>query len=278
MNIPRTIASFTPERIPFSEVEYVTLLQLAKKYSSDAWNPTYESMSGNEKKLVEDFKIALKNYLYKVGQGRYCCFCGSELSSHNGAKDLEHILAKNKKINLVFALNNLALACKDCNTPKGEKKVTVPAIDESKNDKVFLGTSDYVLVHPHIDKWDEHLHLDEYRRVLPNDERPDSKGSKTIEICAIYRKNAMRLADHFVWFGTDVQRYDDWVDFYSMVHTQIVDGKRLPELVAFAESFADALRSPDDTDAAAIEFILDELIQLAGLQSEAAFAHSDLAD
>lgn len=265
---PRKIKVFELKHISYPEIAHNTLLSLAEKHLDKSWDHSEKTspLSGAEKVLVGDFKSRLKKYLYKSAQGRYCCFCGIELQSHDGTKDLEHLIAKDGKKNVVFDLANLALACKDCNTSKGKKKVTIYAIDEDA-DVVFPQSSAYLIVHPHLDEWQKHFFLDKFRRVVAKESSHDSKGSNTLRICAILKKNAMRLADHFVWLTNDDETFDHWVEFYSLVNSKEKDEKRLKELTEFAHGLADALRAPEEPDDDAIEFALSDILERAELRA-----------
>ncbi|MGR6656446.1 hypothetical protein [Pseudomonas mosselii] len=57
-------------------------------------------------------------------------------------------------------------------------------------------SSDYSIVHPHLDEWSAHLCFDALRRITPLNR--DKKGAKTIEICGINYLNSARLADYFL--------------------------------------------------------------------------------
>ncbi|WP_137925843.1 HNH endonuclease [Cupriavidus sp. 2SB] len=272
--LPRKILKFELEQIPWSETEFNTLLSIAAKHKDRAWDHAGKDspLDEAEKELVKNFKTALKNHLYSVAQGRFCCFCGTKLQSHDATKDLEHLIAKEGKEHVVFALKNIALSCKDCNVSKGRKKVTVLALNEGSDDpdNVLALSKEYLIIHPHHDEWQEYLYVDTFGRVTARDASVDGKGSTTLRICGIHRKNAMELADHFVWLRSDGKRHSDWVDFYSLVNSKETDEKRLEKLMDFAFGLADALRSPETPSEDTIDFALMDIIERAGLSGAAA--------
>jgi len=267
--LPQKIKDFELEHLPWSDVEFNTLLAIAEKHKDRAWNHSGEDspFDDEEKELVKNFKTTLKRHLYASAQGRFCCFCGTKLQSHDATKDLEHIIAKDGKENVVFALKNIALSCKDCNVSKGKKNVTVRALEGTTDDPddALTLSEDYLIVHPHHDEWQKHFYIDRFGRVTAYDASFSKKGSTTLRICGIHRKNAMELADYFVWLRADEKRHSDWVDFYSLVNSKEKDEKRLGKLMDFALGLADALRSPEDPSDGTIGFALMDIIERAGL-------------
>lgn len=197
------------------------LAKLSLLHGHACWSDTKKilPMTQAERDLIDSFKSKLKNYLYKVAQGRFCCFCAAELDFHKASFDLEHLIAKVNKRSVVFHLQNLALSCKTCNSAKGIKRVLVLPL-KNDTDQVYQDSAHYLIVHPHLDLWTDYLHIDLYGRVLPIDRNWYGKGAQTIRICAVDVKNAMRLADWFDFLKTDDKKYDDWVNFYVTLCSQ----------------------------------------------------------
>lgn len=215
--LPKQIKPFSSRTLSLSAKELARLKALANKYKDKAWNTNKGTtvLKATDLALVKKFKDRLKEYLFEYGQGRYCCYCGAELHSHKATYDIEHIIAKNNRSHAVFHLKNLALACKPCNTRKGTKSCTT-----NKNgdlDRVWLGGERYIHVHPHFDKWSDHLCLDSYRRVLPVKKSKNLKGQETIRICGIHALNAARLSDYFD-LGSMVNK-KNWERLYISLHS-----------------------------------------------------------
>ncbi|OEZ95499.1 HNH endonuclease [Duganella phyllosphaerae] len=213
---PKKISSVSFALLGISEDDQAALSALADKHLDKAWIVTKDKspLTHDQKKLVKKFTASLKDYLYTVAQRRYCCFCGDRITKHKMTHDLEHINPKDGKSVLVFELRNLALACKQCNGPKGTKKVTVFPLKDDL-DHALPGSSNYRIVHPHYDLWSDHFVRDKFDRVLSTTpELGFSKGSQTIEICGIHARNAMELADHFDYFNGSLNDSADWKQFY----------------------------------------------------------------
>ncbi len=237
---PKKIKAFTFQDIGLSRDEYSQLRQLGLKHQGDAWDTRSKKspLDDSEKKLVKKFKSELKDYLYTTGQGRYCCYCGIELQSHNATYDIEHVIAKDGRGSVVFHLNNLALSCKVCNTNKGLKCVTSAPSDA---DCVWKSSDKYKLIHPQLDSWAAHLELDGFRRVRPKTKsgKAFNKASKTIEICMIERLNAARIADGVVWGKDEKKR---WEMFYVSLYVD--DKKESRKRAEFLKSLAESGTDP----------------------------------
>jgi hypothetical protein len=100
----------------------------------------------------------------------------------------------------MFELNNLAAACRPCNRAKGTKRALVntamPAV-------VPTASSDYIIVHPHLDSWEMHLEFDDLGRIRSRG--ASAKGATTIDVCKITTLNAARLCRHFAKGSKDAE-------------------------------------------------------------------------
>lgn len=145
---------------------------------------------GEDARLV-GFKRLVKD-IYYYEQSRRCCYCSIELQPNNKTKDLEHVIDKSGRPDLMFELRNLAVSCTTCNGGKKKKRVLIEGCAEEgfPCDSKF-----YMHIHPHFDEWSDHLFFDEYLRVVPR--KDSSKGESTYSICNFNRLNAMRLCDFF---------------------------------------------------------------------------------
>lgn len=148
--------------------------------------------------LVAAFKSEVKKY-YWQRQARRCCYCSKELDESKATYDAEHIVHKDEFPQFMFELTNLSVACRTCNGVKKNKNVFAPDVSL---DEVPQLSSEYIVVHPHLDEWYEHFSFDPISRIVPLN--GSAKGAETIEVCGIHYLNAARLADHFLpaEFGT----------------------------------------------------------------------------
>jgi uncharacterized protein (TIGR02646 family) len=212
--IARVIEPYELTAIGLTDAEVQQLNALSNKYLGDAWNVSKSSkLTEGEQALVKKFKEKVKRHLYYAGQGRFCCYCGYTIDEHKGAYDAEHCIAKDGRSELVFSTRNLSLSCKPCNTRKGSVRVRIFPLDDEV-DEVSIGSDKYRVVHPHFDKWTDHLAFDDYGRVVPIDGEGLTKGRLTIKLFNVHRKNAMALADHFDQFRATADDRADWIDFY----------------------------------------------------------------
>ncbi|OWQ34372.1 MULTISPECIES: HNH endonuclease [Pseudomonas] len=141
--------------------------------------------------LIRGFRHEVKSYYWRQ-QSRRCCYCSKELDSHQGSYDAEHIIPKSAFPHLTFELGNLAVTCKTCNTRKKDQSVLV---EDGECAELPMSSDAYVIVHPHIDDWDEFMEHDRFGRISAKPGSP--KGSVTIRMCGIEFLNAARLADNF---------------------------------------------------------------------------------
>jgi hypothetical protein len=217
--------------------DMVTLNEISSRLLDKSWNTTAANakLTPEEKTLIAKFKINLKDYLWKIGQGCFCCFCGIELSKHNASKDAEHLISKKGKANLVFELKNIALSCKDCNGFK--KNHTVTNTSTKIDADIYLKNSDdYQIFHPHLDEWPNHFKRDEYNRVLV--ENDSSKAEFTIKLCRIHRKNALRLLNHFDQIITKPEHHDDWIDLYEILIREKINSVKSKKIAEFITGLA----------------------------------------
>lgn len=254
MSTPKRICGLSIQEIEISEVDFQNLQTIASLHLDKAWDIGSTSpLSAEQKKLVKKFKLNLKKNLYIKFQGSFCCYCSTELTNHLRTFDLEHIIAKVGRCNVVFALENLALSCATCNGNKSEKKVTVSAGPDPNS--VPSNSCDYIIFHPHHDEWSNYFETDQYQRIVA---KPpcDLKAKKTIEICGINKLNAFRLARRFDWLNSNVKRHDDWINFYDGIYAPTNQAKQ-KKMAQFAKTL---LASQGDPSAAGLYELLKERI------------------
>lgn len=119
---------------------------------------------------------------YLDGQGLRCCYCRRQhAATHGRAWDIEHVIAQTLKPEFMFEPENLAVACIECNSAKSNQSVLVRPYQR------FPRNSDaYSIVHPHYDEWDDHFMFGNVIYAPKS-----AKGSKTIEVCKLYRFYAL---------------------------------------------------------------------------------------
>lgn len=127
---------------------------------------------------LDGLKTRIKTY-YIAAQHTRCCYCSRHLETDNHRLwDVEHIVHRAKHAQFMFTPKNLAAACPDCNSRKGDTEALV-----NSGRKTYPSFSkDFRILHPHFDKFEDHIH-----RVglvyLPKTE----KGKKTIYTCDLLR-------------------------------------------------------------------------------------------
>lgn len=256
MTTPKRITGLNVAEIEVTQADFNSLQAIAAAHQGHAWDTTPTGpLNAVEKKLVTAFKKKLKTNLFTRFQRSFCCYCAIELPNHQAKYDLEHVIAKDGRSQVVFALGNLALSCGPCNTNKAGKKSTT-CIGPDPN-SVPTRSVDYLIVHPHHDEWSYYFLVDQYRRVVPR-WLPDQKASRTIEICGIDKLNAIRLAQRFDWVTGSAKRHRDWVAFYQDLYAP-TDPQRSKKLAKFA---ATLLSSQGDPAAANLYALFKDRIDL----------------
>lgn len=138
---------------------------------------------------LKNFKKRVKEYYYEQ-QNQKCAYCRMDVSLATGFFHIEHIVPKSTHPKWMYTPFNLCLSCPNCNSSKGNQEVlAVNNIGELPHT-----SSDYLIVHPHIDNYFEHIEIIDgllYKGLTP-------KGVKTIEICNLTRTEllAERAKNH----------------------------------------------------------------------------------
>lgn len=160
------------KKVEYSKVEN----DLIKEYLQQG------NVSGDDwsHKKFEAIKDTIKKH-YKNEQEYTCPYCKIKYPvTHGMVWDIEHIIAKDSKPNFMFEPLNLCVSCKDCNGSKSNTEVLV-----NKKRKTFpKKNTDYKIVHPHFDVYDEHINA-----IVPGDfyRALSKKGEFTIIECRLLR-------------------------------------------------------------------------------------------
>lgn len=128
---------------------------------------------------LDGFKNNLREYL-RQQQHRRCAYCRLRFHETEATAEIEHIVPKDKKPDWMYETFNLCLSCKMCNTKKGHTKPIIR--DESAHYLPKL-SDDYLIVHPYLDKYSQHIELVDdilYKGVT-------EKGKYTIKVCELNR-------------------------------------------------------------------------------------------
>jgi hypothetical protein len=138
-------------------------------FSSESWSD--EDVSG--------LKKSIKKY-YLAEQKNTCPYCQQVTKSNHGrCWDIEHIIPRSSILGFMFEAKNLCMSCIDCNQAKSNKVVT-----SSKAKKKYPAASSFFIVHPHFDKYSDHI-ID----IKPGFYyvAKSKKGEATMKICNLNR-------------------------------------------------------------------------------------------
>lgn len=156
-------------------------------------------------------KLYLKKQLILV-QGFRCCYCQKiTFSCNNRLWDLEHIVSEDSYPEHFSELSNLAISCSACNTAKSNGNVLVAV--HPRNTPLPTRSIDYLIPHPKIDKWSDHVKHTHY--LIYEGSTP--KGDYLIELCKL-------MADAAAVVGQTAEAVEQAValDFFSILPNPIV--------------------------------------------------------
>ncbi|AOA58482.1 HNH endonuclease [Acinetobacter larvae] len=122
---------------------------------------TYDMVDHNfwsiKVKELAPLRLNLRNH-YLAQQKNRCCYCKMlKQEKHGCTWDVEHIVPKALFPSFLFEKQNLSLSCKECNDEKSDKSVFS---NHSYKYKKYPKESDkYSIIHPHFDKYSEHMRI-----------------------------------------------------------------------------------------------------------------------
>lgn len=135
-------------------------------------------------KKLDAMRARIKTF-YIQAQNARCCYCQRHLGSTNHRLwDVEHVAPRSRYAHFMFIPTNLAAACPDCNSRKGEQETLV----NTKRKTYPTSSADFRILHPHFDEFDDHIYQQGIL-YLPKTE----KGKRTIYVCDL-----MRFAQMFI--------------------------------------------------------------------------------
>lgn len=126
----------------------------------------------------------LRNHYLPLQKFR-CCYCKMlKQESHGSTWDVEHIVPKVLYPHFMFEHLNLCISCKECNGFKLETNV----FKLKKAYKRYPTSSNsYKIIHPHLDKYSEHMDI----KIYPNGHlvhyAKTEKGKETYICCNLFR-------------------------------------------------------------------------------------------
>ncbi|EGQ8084499.1 HNH endonuclease [Vibrio parahaemolyticus] len=167
------------KEIKFSDEEKVLIEKIVNKkgFCGDSWS------SDDEVKILSE---RIKEH-YHEQQNTVCPYCRMKFSTEHGRYwDIEHIMPRSLHPTFMFEPKNLCMSCVPCNTAKKAKKVSNSTAKKKYPNKSEL----FFIFHPHFDEYEKHINvIEEGLFYMPTKSTKDfkSKGSKTIEICGLYR-------------------------------------------------------------------------------------------
>lgn len=196
-----------------------------------------------DKKIITKFKAEIKTHYYRH-QARRCCYCSIELAKAQDSYDAEHIIDKGTHPQFMFEPNNLAIACKPCNRGKYQEHVLTTTVIPLN---VPTASTDYIIMHPHLDEWTDHFSYDSLGRIVPI---PETKGSDTFKICGIQKINSARLADAFSTESDQAEKF--LLELYNETNIdkqrlklellrQLAENYKLPEAISVVGALQEEL-------------------------------------
>ena len=137
------------------KVEYTTEFKAFINAYDKATYALWDVQTG----LMADIRKHVKQH-YLDEQGFRCAYCRMVKKERHGATwDVEHILPKSIFPQFLFEPENLAAACKECNSHKDACQVLA---SNSTNQKQYpTNKNAYLIMHPHYDKFSDHFELTE---------------------------------------------------------------------------------------------------------------------
>lgn len=184
-NRPRTVC---PPKRPLDSISATELAYVSTAGSLD--HKYWSTKAEPDRDILKRFKHEQKDHYFWGQRGR-CCYCSTKLQENQMTFDLEHVIDKRSRPDFMFDLLNFGIACKPCNNAKHAKNVLAGAVSHN----IPTNSQDYLIVHPQLDNWEDHLEWDDLDRIRPLQNSP--KGKATISLCGIASINAARLADEF---------------------------------------------------------------------------------
>lgn len=123
----------------------------------DRYDGTSYQIWNSVDKEITEVRKHIRDYYLKE-QRFMCAYCRIEKKeSHGLTWDIEHILPKSHYPAFLFAPENLAIACKECNNPKDNQEILISKLKAGA--PLPTDKEAYAIVHPHFDKYSENFEI-----------------------------------------------------------------------------------------------------------------------
>ena len=120
---------------------------------------------------------------YRNAQRLICVYCLGPVSNRSAAgAPIEHIVPKSQHLGFMFEPKNLCVICPDCNEYKSKRETLADPVLVASRVNYPNNSNLFRIVHPHFDKYDEHIVKCERLYVECSD-----KGGYTIYACNLNR-------------------------------------------------------------------------------------------
>ncbi len=167
-----------------SAIKYSTLIEKSIELKVKT-NFNHQNWSDDDllsvRKEIRDF--------YRKEQKGICSYCKEvvSLTSTNNCH-IEHIAPKSLHLKFIFTPKNLCVVCADCNEIKRNQETIgeIPETLHKASARIQYPTSSsaFKIVHPHFDKYDEHIMIINGYYI----DKGSKKGNFTIGACNLNRK------------------------------------------------------------------------------------------
>lgn len=168
---------------------------------------------------IIDLKKEIRNF-YRKEQKILCAYCKNPVSVvYSDNCHIEHIAPKSLHPDYIFETKNLCVICSDCNKIKRNQETInqIPDTIKKKYKTKYPDKSeDFFIVHPHFDKYEEHIHIVNGFYI----DKASRKGSFTIGACLLNRK--------FLYVGWEPETVDntELVNDLTEIYNESDQGKR----------------------------------------------------
>jgi uncharacterized protein (TIGR02646 family) len=140
-----------------------------------------------DKEEIKPLKKDIRNF-YRSEQKILCAYCKYPVSVVYPTNcHIEHIAPKSIHPEYIFEPKNLCVICADCNQIKRDQETLnqIPDTIKKKYKSKYPDKSeDFFIVHPHYDKYDEHILIVNGFYI----DKASKKGNFTIGACLLNRK------------------------------------------------------------------------------------------
>ncbi len=134
---------------------------------------------------IVSIRSSIRNH-YLLEQRFLCAYCRVEHKQRHGLTwDVEHIIPKAMHPQFLYEPENLALACKECNISKDNQNVLTRKLP--KGTSLPRDRSDYLIIHPHHDKYSDHMEITVLENKIFHRPKNKDKGRETFILCDLIR-------------------------------------------------------------------------------------------